>query len=461
MVYPKIISNTVLDNFTLGANTDGTYVWVTSPLNNTTTQIEVSTGLIKTVIDVGTNPRGLYSDGTFVWVANYTDNTVSVLNWETGEVVSVINVGLNPKRTSSDFGKIASDYGNVWVTNSSDNTVTRISCSTLLVEETFPVGTDPEGISCDGIYTWVSNYGSNNVTQIYARDPPSIIRTIDVGLSPKGISSDNTHVWVANSMSNTVSVIEWATGEVIKTIIVGKLPGAICSDGTNCWVSNNESNSVSQIDCKTLEVIYTIKNINQPFGIFSDGTYVWVNNNGNQVSKIEIYPPAISNICFIRNTPIHLDQGIFPIDKINPKIHTINNKKIKAITQTTSLDNYLVCFEKDSLGPDYPCNKTTMSKEHRIYYKGKLIEANKFLNKFKNVNKILYKGQVLFNILMEKYDTVNVNNLICETLHPSHKIAKLFNSSYCEEYKYKIIEMLNECIHKKDYFYYQKLINRI
>ena len=102
-----------------------------------------------------------------------------------------------------------------------------------------------------------------------------------------------------------------------------------------------------------------------------------------------------------------------------------------------------------------------MTKEHRIYYKGNLIEANKFLNKFKNVNKIPYKGQVLFNILMEKYDTVNVNNLICETLHPNHKIAKLFNSSYSEEYKYKIIEMLNICIHKKDYHYYQKLMNRI
>ena len=248
---------------------------------------------------------------------------------------------------------------------------------------------------------------------------------------------------------------------VVKTISVGKLPGGICSDGTNCWVSCNQSNSVYQISCSTFEVIYKIKNIKSPLGLFSNGTNLFVNNNGNQVTKIEIYPPTTSNICFPGNTLVTIDQGILPINKINPTYHTINNKKIVAISKTTSLDNYLVCFEKDSLDIDYPSQKTVMTKEHKIYYKGKLIEAKNFINKFKNVYLIPYKGNVLYNILMKNYEILNINNLLCETLHPNHKIAKLFNSTYSEEYKYKIIRMINECTEKKNYEAYKKIISRI
>ena len=37
-----------------------------------------------------------------------------------------------------------------------------------------------------------------------------------------------------------------------------------------------------------------------------------------------------------------------------------------------------------------------------------------------------------------------VNKLICETLHPTNIIAKLYNSDYTDEVKHNIIVMLNE-----------------
>ena len=133
-----------------------------------------------------------------------------------------------------------------------------------------------------------------------------------------------------------------------------------------------------------------------------------------------------SNVCFPAGTPINCDQGIIAIEKINPEIHTIRNKKIIGITQTIHChDKYLVCFEKDSLGKNIPSQKTVMSRSHKVLYKGKMVRAYDLLD-LDNVYKVKYNGEVLYNVLLEKYDKMVVNNLICETLDPEHDIAQLY-----------------------------------
>jgi hypothetical protein len=88
--------------------------------------------------------------------------------------------------------------------------------------------------------------------------------------------------------------------------------------------------------------------------------------------------------------------------------------------------NYLVCIEKKSLGKNIPSKKTVLSKNHKLFYKNKLIEAQWFVDKFDTVYLINYNGDVLYNVLMENYDQILVNNLVCETLHPDNEIAKLY-----------------------------------
>lgn len=179
-------------------------------------------------------------------------------------------------------------------------------------------------------------------------------------------------------------------------------------------------------------------------------------NHVNNINDLN-HPVPISNICFPKNTPIITNHGTISIEKINPKIHTIQNKKIVAITKTISLDTYLVCFEKHSLGFNYPNKNTIMSKQHKVMYKGQLIKADKFLDVIKNVKKIEYNGEILYNILLENYDTIEVNNLICETLHPDNIIAKLYSTKFNNKYKTNLIVMLNESIIKKKYSVYKKL----
>jgi len=159
-------------------------------------------------------------------------------------------------------------------------------------------------------------------------------------------------------------------------------------------------------------------------------------------------PNPISAICFLGDTPILTDQGIIAISEIDPEVNTIREEKILAITKTTTLDEYLVCFEQDAFGLGVPSKKTVMSKDHKVYCNGNMIEARRFINKFANVNTVDYCGQVLYNIVMEKHSIINVNNLICETLHPENMIAKLYTNQTLK-YKNAFIAQMNKDILKK------------
>lgn len=136
-----------------------------------------------------------------------------------------------------------------------------------------------------------------------------------------------------------------------------------------------------------------------------------------------------SNICFVEDTLIKVDQGIVPIQHIDVNRHTIKRKKIIAITRSISNDTHLVKFEKHSLFRNCPNNVTIMSQHHKIMWNDKLIYAANFLPKYEGVTRIPYKKEILYNILMEEYETVNVNNMVCETLHPTNPVAKLYKSA--------------------------------
>jgi len=152
-----------------------------------------------------------------------------------------------------------------------------------------------------------------------------------------------------------------------------------------------------------------------------------VTDNYNAVSNLfSAFPRVISNTCFPADTPIRTDQGLIAIDKINPEKHTIRKKTILAVTQTIHPDNYLIFFEKNALGNNIPCEKTIISKDHGIFYNGKMRKAKAFVNEFPNVNEVPYNGEVLYNVLMEEHDKMIVNNLICETLNPENGIAKYY-----------------------------------
>jgi hypothetical protein len=166
--------------------------------------------------------------------------------------------------------------------------------------------------------------------------------------------------------------------------------------------------------------------------------------NGGVMYTLYSFKPNVP-VCFVKGTPILVDQGIIPIESIDHNTHTINGNKIVAVTKTISIDDYLVCFYKHSLGINKPNRDTIMSRDHKIRYKGKMIEAEKFIGlQFENVKKVKYNGDTLYNILMEEASTINVNNLICETLDPNNIVAKLYTSNLNDFEKYLVVIKINE-----------------
>ena len=199
----------------------------------------------------------------------------------------------------------------------------------------------------------------------------------------------------------------------------------------------NDNNSISSSDFTIDENSGVIT-----FGsTITTGIYkidVFVYNNSNEINGVKLYAGynfntltvdaevvPLSNICFLGNTLITTDQGECRIDEIDVKYHTLDGKSILKITKSLSVDNYLVRFGKGSLGLNVPSRCTLMTPNHSLLYNGELIEARNFLNGFDNVSKLSYRGEIVYNVLMNVAGTMKVNNLICETLNPCNGMARL------------------------------------
>jgi uncharacterized delta-60 repeat protein len=130
-------------------------------------------------------------------------------------------------------------------------------------------------------------------------------------------------------------------------------------------------------------------------------------------------------ICLPAGTPILTDQGLVAIEKIDTKKHTINHKRIVAITKTITPEKHLVCFEANSMGINCPTQRTLMTPGHEVLYKGKLVQSKHFVGRLEGVHTVPYNGKdVLYNVLQEQHGLMRVNNMVLETLHPENKVAK-------------------------------------
>jgi hypothetical protein len=102
-----------------------------------------------------------------------------------------------------------------------------------------------------------------------------------------------------------------------------------------------------------------------------------------------------------------------------------------------------------------------MSQEHKVCYKGQMREAWKFVGRFEQVRKIPYHGEILYNVLLEQPGTIQVNHLLCETLHPKNLMAQLYTSVMSETDKNDMIVTMNDSIEQKDPDSYKKIVKQM
>jgi hypothetical protein len=226
--------------------------------------------------------------------------------------------------------------------------------------------------------------------------------------------------------------------------------GAINNDGNKGhvriykWNSSSWTQVGSDIDGEAAndESGYSVS-------LSADGLTVAIGAPGNDGNKghVRIYkwnePLPNFPICFPAGTPVQTDQGSIAIEKINLKTNTIRGKNIVAVTKTITIEDKIVCIEKDALGTNIPSQKTFISRNHELFYNKQMIKAKNLIGVVDGVYNKKYNGEILYNVLLDKHDKMIVNNLIVETLDPENIIAKLYNGNFSDEVKNNIIVNLN------------------
>lgn len=252
-------------------------------------------------------------------------------------------------------------------------------------------------------------YNANNIgTNILASGPGDHYGA-DYKYIGGNFTGSGTAITSIPALNSTYSAVEWS------------LWAAPQNGGNNDLLSYKKNNQ--WIDLASLNLSFTFT-----FTLSQDPTTI-----------------PIANTCFPAGTPINTDQGVISIENIKPEINTIRNQNIIAITKNITRDKYLICIEKNALGNNIPSEKTIISKNHKLLYKGQMIKANKLLDISSNVYKIKYNEEILYNVLLKDHSKILVNNMICETLNPKHGIAvlhKILKNIKIEDH-HKIISFFN------------------
>ena len=162
-------------------------------------------------------------------------------------------------------------------------------------------------------------------------------------------------------------------------------------------------------------------------------------------------PTPTSNVCFPAKTPVLTNQGPVNIEEIDPAVHTIRNKKIVAITKTVAHDKNLVRIAKHALGHLYPEKTTFISQNHKVFFQGQMVKAKHLVDESNGVTLVPYNGAILYNVLLAEHEKMQVNNLIVETLHPEHKVAKLYRflKNVDAAHHGELIALFNKCDHQQ------------
>jgi hypothetical protein len=86
-----------------------------------------------------------------------------------------------------------------------------------------------------------------------------------------------------------------------------------------------------------------------------------------------------------------------------------------------------------------------------------MVKARDLIGVCKGASKTPYNGEILYNVILTKYDRMIINNLICETLHPRHIIAKIITSNNNQVSKNQLYAKLNSIMLTNDIPAFKKL----
>lgn len=233
-------------------------------LDGTNMHIDVTGDSSVGTVQVGIDPVFIGKSGNRIFTINSGDAstppTVSVYTALLPQSATVTTVTLpsspDPNAAVNPIAGGTSSSGNIYIANNGSNNVSVISGNVLAVTATvkLPAGdSGPVMIAGNAANNqiFVVNRTSGTVTQISTIDNTVVGPSITVGSSPIWgvMSTDGLFVFVVNQGSNNVSVIDASLHTVIATIPVGASPNFAFYEPTlkRVYVSNTGSGTVSVI----------------------------------------------------------------------------------------------------------------------------------------------------------------------------------------------------------------------
>ncbi|MHB8915602.1 MAG: YncE family protein [Thiobacillus sp.] len=200
-------------------------LWVANESMNTASRIDIDSGRLETVVQVGQGPDLVSTDKLRqkVWITNLKGNSVSVLNADTGAELARIPVGKEPHGLAIDQAR-----GRVYVANYKDQTVFMFDARTHEKLKSIAVGKGPRNIALDTLTgnIFVTNMDENTVSLVNPHRGTEITR-MKVGTKPAGLDFNylTRTLYVSNTGSGNVSVLR--NGREMKKIPVGANPRGI------------------------------------------------------------------------------------------------------------------------------------------------------------------------------------------------------------------------------------------
>ncbi len=272
--------------YTVTINSSGTVAYITNSNGATVTAITTRSNTVSNVITGFDGPSGLVitPDEKFAYVNNYGGPILGSGNGRTVRVVDLTSNAIVGAAITVDLAPAALDItpdgAYVYVANYVDGnpgtgTVSIISTASNSVIKTIPGFSGPFSIkiSSDGLFAYVTNFGSNNFSpygrtvSVISLETNTIVDTIVVGIQPSGIalSPNGLFAYVTNyntlylgagftdltAGQGTVNVINVCNNQVLSQVLLtGASPGsvAVSPDGRFLYVTNYSSNNVSVID---------------------------------------------------------------------------------------------------------------------------------------------------------------------------------------------------------------------
>lgn len=235
-------------------NAAGTAAYVVSSSFDEVVEVNLGTGTVSRVLQVGVNPQGMSIDPTrrYLYVSNAGGADVSIVDTSTWTVTQTVLVGMGPTYSGvslDDTVYVPAGDSTVSVIDPQRNPATNTSIDAFAFQ--MIPSPDAQTVYATSIASdeFIA-YNSSNWTRRW---------TVPLPGDPAGfaLSPDGSTAYVTKFTPNQVAVIDIATRSVTDTITVGALPFflTISPDGQRVYVGNYLGGSVSVISTAGVKTV--------------------------------------------------------------------------------------------------------------------------------------------------------------------------------------------------------------